>query len=310
MFGPFEVYLVSVSADSYGQSWRMSVRWLLLVMFWAVPAGVVAAWVVPASAQQNVRVQVEQGGRTLLLATQLFKPATTTGRVPAVAIFHGCGGPGQNTARMAGLLASWGYAALVVDSFSARGLKDVCGRNWPSQADAEVRAHDIDVALAWLGRQSFVDPARLAFMGYSYGGGVALLRALSGRSDAAATPSAARAAILVYPDCGLAEAMGPRLAVRQPTLFAMGALDDWTPVPQCQAVIDRVVAGRSLIETRIYEGAHHSFDALGLPVRYLAGVGNRSKPGGCCGAHYGAHEPAWKQFVVDVKAFLAKALAP
>ena len=310
MFGPFEVYLVSVSADSYGQSWRMSVRWLLLVMFWAVPAGVVAAWVVPASAQQNVRVQVEQGGRTLLLATQLFKPATTTGRVPAVAIFHGCGGPGQNTARMAGLLASWGYAALVVDSFSARGLKDVCGRNWPSQADAEVRAHDIDAVLAWLGRQSFVDPARLAFMGYSYGGGVALLRALSGRSDAAATPSAARAAILVYPDCGLAEAMGPRLAVRQPTLFAMGALDDWTPVPQCQAVIDRVVAGRSLIETRIYEGAHHSFDALGLPVRYLAGVGNRSKPGGCCGAHYGAHEPAWKQFVVDVKAFLAKALAP
>lgn len=310
MFGPFEVYLVSVSADSYGQSWRMSVRWLLLVMFWAVPAGVVAAWVVPASAQQNVRVPVEQGGRTLLLATQLFKPATTTGRVPAVAIFHGCGGPGQNTARMAGLLASWGYAALVVDSFSARGLKDVCGRNWPSQADAEVRAHDIDVALAWLGRQSFVDPARLAFMGYSYGGGVALLRALSGQSDAAAPPAAARAAILVYPDCGLAEAMGPRLAVRQPTLFAMGALDDWTPVPQCQAVIDRVVAGRSLIETRIYEGAHHSFDALGLPVRYLAGVGNRSKPGGCCGAHYGAHEPAWKQFVVDVKAFLAKALAP
>ena len=310
MFGPFEVYLVSVSADSYGQSWRMSVRWLLLVMFWAVPAGVVAAWVVPASAQQNVRVQVEQGGRTLLLATQLFKPATTTGRVPAVAIFHGCGGPGQNTARMAGLLASWGYAALVVDSFSARGLKDVCGRNWPSQADAEVRAHDIDAALAWLGRQSFVDPARLAFMGYSYGGGVALLRALSGRSDAAATPSAARAAILVYPDCGLAEAMGPRLAVRQPTLFAMGALDDWTPVPQCQAVIDRVAAGRDLVETRIYAGAHHSFDALGLPVRYLAGVGNRSKPGGCCGAHYGAHEPAWKQFVVDVKAFLAKALAP
>ena len=40
--------------------------------------------------------------------------------------------------------------------------------------------------------------------------------------------------------------------------------------------------GRDLIETRVYEGAHHSFDALGLPVRYLDGVGNRSKPGGCC----------------------------
>ena len=265
----------------------------------------IAFCALPAAAQQNVRVPIDLKGRTLQLAAQLFRPASP-GAVPAVAIFHGCGGPGQNTARMAGLLASWGYAALVVDSFSARGLKDVCGRHWPTQADAEARAHDIDAALAWLGKQSFVDPRRLAFMGYSYGGGVALLRALSPRLDDRAPPIA-RAAILVYPDCALAEPLGPKLAAAQPTLFAMGALDDWTPVPQCKAVIDKVVQGRDLIETHVYEGAHHSFDALGLPVRYLAGAGNRSKPGGCCGAHYGANEAAWKLFVVDVKAFLAKA---
>lgn len=262
----------------------------------------------PVSAQQNVRVPVAQAGRTVQLAGQLFRPAATVAApMPAVAIFHGCGGPGQNTARMAGLLASWGYAALVVDSFSARGLKDVCGRNWPSQGDAEARAGDIDAALAWLARQPGIDPGRLAVMGYSYGGGVALLRALSGKPDDAAPPLA-RAVVLVYPDCALADALGPRLRARQPTLFAMGALDDWTPVSQCQAVIDRIAVGRDLVVTKVYEGAHHSFDALGLPVRYLDGVGNRSKPGGCCGAHYGAHEPAWKQFVVDVRTFLAKAL--
>jgi dienelactone hydrolase len=44
-------------------------------------------------------------------------------------------------------------------------------------------------------------------------------------------------------------------------LFAMGALDDWTPVSQCQAVIGRIAQGRDLVETHIYEGAHHSFDA-------------------------------------------------
>jgi dienelactone hydrolase len=146
-------------------------------------------------------------------------------------------------------------------------------------------------------------------MGYSYGGGVAMLRALSPSSDNTA-PSPAHAAILVYPDCALADALGAKLTVRQPTLLAMGALDDWTPVSQCKAVIDRVVQDRDLVETHIYEGAHHSFDALGLPVRYLEGVGNRSKPGGCCGAHYGANEAAWKAFVVDVKAFLAKTLGP
>ena len=267
----------------------------------------------PASAQQNVRVPVEQGGRpsqpTVQLAAQLFRPANAAQPIPAVAIFHGCGGPGQNTARMAGLLASWGYAALVVDSFSARGLKDVCGRNWPTQADAEGRAGDIDAALAWLAKQPGVDPRRLAFMGYSYGGGVAMLRAVSGEPGRT-VQAIARAVVLVYPDCALADPLGLRLVVLQPTLIAVGALDDWTPASQCKAVIDRVVRGRDLVETKIYEGAHHSFDALGLVVRYLDGVGNRSKPGGCCGAHYGAHEPAWQQFVIDVKAFLAKNLAP
>lgn len=286
---------------SWRRAWLVSAFLLLLL---AAPL---------AEAQQNVRVPVEQGGRTIQLAAQLFKPAhvpaQASARIPAVAIFHGCGGPGQNTARMAGLLAGWGYAALVVDSFSARGLKDVCGRHWPTQADAEARAGDIDAALAWLGAQGFVDPARLAIMGYSYGGGVALLHALSASPEAVTAPPF-RAAVLVYPDCALADALGPRLAVRQPTLFALGALDDWTPPAQCRAVIDRIAKGRDLIETHVYEGAHHSFDALGLPVRYLDGVGNRSKPGGCCGAHYGANEAAWKAFMADVQAFLAKALAP
>src|SRR4029079_16293890 len=102
------------------------------------------------------------------------------------------------------------------------------------------------------------------------------------------------------------EAIGPKLRQRLPTLIAMGALDDWTPVQQRQSLLDRIVGAWALIETHVYPDAHHSFDALGLPVRYLAGVGNRSKPGGCCGAHYGANEAAWKAFVGDVKAFRAR----
>src|SRR5471030_387536 len=99
----------------------------------------------PAFAQQAVRVPVDG----VQLAAQLYRPAIT-GRVPAVAIFHGCGGVGVNNTRMAGLLKDWGYAALVVDSFTARHMTDVCGRHWPTEADAQARERDIDAALLWL----------------------------------------------------------------------------------------------------------------------------------------------------------------
>lgn len=270
----------------------------LLVLFALVAAA-------SAHAQQNVQIPLPlENNRTLMLPGQLYRAAKTP--APSVTIFHGCGGPGVNNARMAQLLQSWGYNALVVDSFSPRGLKDVCGHNWPTQRMAEQRVLDIAAASLWLNTQDFAKGSQTVVMGYSYGGGVALLSGMNKVVEHKA-PNA-RGYILVYPDCALADALGPQLRPRAPMLFAMGELDDWTPVTQCQAVIDRVVRDRHEIETRIYAGAHHSFDALGLPVRYLAGVGNRSKPGGCCGAHYGAHEPAWKAFVEDARAFLARTL--
>jgi dienelactone hydrolase len=259
------------------------------------------AMVTPLHAQQAVRIKIDGGAPQHQhdIPGTLYRPARTP--APAVALFHGCGGVGVNVTRMAELLKGWGYVALVVDSFSSRGLKDVCGRNWPTQADAEKRTLDIDAALTWLEEQPYVRTGQIGFMGYSYGGGVAALRAFAPRVPA-------HVALLVYPDCALSEPLGPKLDLRQPTFVAMGALDDWTPVATCEALFGRIATGRDLLEMHVYPGAHHSFDALGLPVRYLDGVGNRSKPGGCCGAHYGANEAALKAFVTDVKAFLAKSL--
>jgi dienelactone hydrolase len=58
----------------------------------------------------------------------------------------------------------------------------------------------------------------------------------------------------------------------------MGALDDWTPVAQCQALFDRIATGRERLETHIYPGAHHGFDALGLPVRHLRASATAASP--------------------------------
>jgi len=270
-------------------------------MWRAFLVAVLLAWSASAAeAQQAVRVPVDAGGRTLQLAATLYRPVITA-KAPAVGLFHGCGGVGQNVNRMAQILAGRGYAALVVDSFGARAIRDACTSRWPTVEQAVERVADIRASVRWLAARADVDGTRIAVMGYSYGGGVALLYALDGEP-------AARAAIAVYPDCALQDRLGPSIANRKPLLMTMGELDDWTPVRQCEALLSRVKSGRDLIETRIYPGAHHSFDAVGLPVRYLASAGNRSKPNNCCGAHYGHNAEAWAAFQRDVEAFLARAL--
>src|SRR5882672_291331 len=120
---------------------------------WLLAAIVAILWAAPTVAQQAVRVKIDGGSSDLSIdiPAQLYRPAATP--APAVAIFHGCGGVGANNTRMAELLRSWGYVALVVDSFTSRGIKDGCGRNWPTQADAEKRAIDIDAAGLWLNEQ-------------------------------------------------------------------------------------------------------------------------------------------------------------
>jgi dienelactone hydrolase len=271
---------------------------------------------ITAEAQQAVRVPVEVGGRALQLAATLYRPQQS-GRHPAVALFHGCGGVGQNNLRMAQLLAAKGYVALVVDSFGARSIRDACTTNWPTQAQALERVGDIQASVQWLMARSDVDAARIGVMGYSYGGGVALLYALISemqeRALAVATmdgPSSrrARAVIAVYPDCALQDGLGDSIGVWQPLMIAMGGLDDWTPKRQCDALLGRVKRRAELIETHVYPDAHHSFDAVGLSVRYLAAAGNRSKPNNCCGAHYGYNEAAWIAFQRDVEAFFGRHL--
>ncbi|MGE0423646.1 MAG: dienelactone hydrolase family protein [Reyranellaceae bacterium] len=269
--------------------WRLVLALLLL----ACGASAVGA-------QQAVRVPVEVAGRTLHLAVTLYRPQHP-GRHRAVALFHGCGGVGQNILRMAQILAGKGYVAVVVDSFGARGTRDACTSRWPTVEQAVERVADIRASVAFLSARADVDATRIAVMGYSYGGGVALLYALDGEP-------AARATIAVYPDCALQDRLGATLANRKPLLLTMGELDDWTPVRQCEALLARIRSGRDLVETRVYPGAHHSFDAVGLPVRYLASAGNRSKPNNCCGAHYGYNAAAWTAFQRDVEAFLARAL--
>ena len=90
------------------------------------------------------------------------------GPFPAVALIHSCLGLPENRAAFAATLAGWGYVALYVDEFAPRGLTETCSVDFP------VGPADAAAALAYLARQPFVDARRVAIVGFSQGGDVAL----------------------------------------------------------------------------------------------------------------------------------------
>jgi poly(3-hydroxybutyrate) depolymerase len=76
---------------------------------------------------------------------ELYLPPKASGPLPALVLMHGSGGlegpTGTDIRKWAGIFAGWGIAALVVDSFGPRGIKET-GSNqdqlseWADVADS------------------------------------------------------------------------------------------------------------------------------------------------------------------------------
>jgi dienelactone hydrolase len=193
----------------------------------------------------------------------LMKPEGA-GPFPAIVHLHGCGGlpDSAKTGAMRHFwserLVSWGYVVLVVDSFTPRGINNTCsGEYAPRVADAIG-------ARAWLARQAFVDPDRIAVIGFS-AGGIAALSLAEAREFELFEGGPAhrfRAAVAYYPFCNAIDAMSI------PTLILIGELDDWTPAANCRRMAARQVA-RGLVKLIVYPGAYHVFDAPAPSRRYF-----------------------------------------
>ena len=94
-------------------------------------------------------------------------------------------------------LQSEGYAALVVDSFQGRGLRNLCADSRPLMP--AVRAADVFAAAAKLQSMGVVDGDRIAAMGFSHGGGTVLA---AWRTQSKHPDVKLRALIAFYPGCG------------------------------------------------------------------------------------------------------------
>jgi dienelactone hydrolase len=156
--------------------------------------------------------------------------------------------------RFADELVAWGYVVLLVDSYATRGIDHAC----TSSAFATFlrRRPDAYGALVFLARQTFVDPHRVAAVGFSAGGWVTLFVAETNSFELFVPPSNLRfrAAVAFNPPCQRA---GARPGI--PTLIFIGALDDWTPAADCSESIASWAAEGPPIELVVYPGTHHGF---------------------------------------------------
>lgn len=191
---------------------------------------------------------------------ELYRPAGA-GPFPAVVVLHGCDGVTQHYRVWAQRLASWGYIALLVDSFGPRGFGNNCGRGMA--VPPLLRAADALAAARWLATQAEIRPGRIGVVGFSHGGWTVMKAVLEPVVDAdGGTPF--RAAVAFYPGC---EPQPARLATD--TLILIGDADDWTPARRCLALERALEKAGHVLEVVVYPGAVHAFDTTAPRHVYL-----------------------------------------
>ena len=219
----------------------------------------------PAGADQLVRFATAGQGEPI--QGYLTKPKGK-GPFPAVVLLHTCLGLPQERASIGERIARWGYVALFVDDFAARGLKQTCA------VDFKPALSDAYGALAYLSRRPDVDPGRIAAVGFSQGGDTALKIAAGGGEGAVF-----KAAAAFYAPC--ANLNGAALTI--PTLILIGAKDEVTPASDCAELVKRQAPGAAKLV--VYPGAAHAFDlpefgagtkVMGMLLAYDRNVAQRS----------------------------------
>jgi dienelactone hydrolase len=198
-------------------------------------------------------------------------------QVPAVIVLHSCAGITPSIAEWARALNAMGYAALTLDSFTPRGVREICTGHTsvnPGSRLADLfRAHELLVT------HPRVDPERIGVLGFSHGGWVTLWASHGWyqRRFMRGTLRPPSAFAAFYP-AGCNVQLLQENDVRAPVRIFQGTADDWTTVDHCRSwVARRRAAGRdvSLVE---YEGALHGFDvALYAQPRRFPEVVNSSR---------------------------------
>lgn len=202
---------------------------------------------------QNLDYTADGKGRTGYIAYD----ETCPGRRPAVLVLHEGAGLGEHVRERARRLAGLGYTAFAPDLFGGpfesreQGIAVITGMT----ADPSGLRRHADEALALLKARPEVDPARIAAIGFCFGGWAALEIARGG----------ADLTCLVSFHGGL-RAARPAAAgdIKCPILICTGAGDPHVPADQRAAFEAEMTAAGADWRLDLYGGAQHGFTDAGV----------------------------------------------
>jgi dienelactone hydrolase len=226
-----------------------------------------------ACAQQKISIPSETpAGLAPLLHHQapmttvsgdLFMPENVSGPVPALVLKHGSGGiQGNNGAdyrKWAATFASWGVAALLVDSFGPRGVSNSVADQFKVSSWADVA--DALASLKVLAADPRIDKSRIGIVGWSRGGGVAWRTAFEAVRKSVITDNLKFAAHIVF--YGGAEFQYRGSTDQSPMLFFHGESDDYVAIGPARELADWAKSKGNDVTFVAYPKTFHDFDVQG-----------------------------------------------
>jgi len=272
--------------------------------------GVLSLTLLAAQSQELVQIPASQSflGEPITLKAWMFLSPQTSSSVKqhaTVLLLHGCGGAynakAQLSTRMvdyAKLINNQGWHALVLDSFTTRGVKQICTQAYTQRLiTPKLRAQDVLDAHQWLTERIEVDKNHIAYLGWSNGGSTVLAATNLNNGFVASSKLKPAGASVFYPGCveDLKQGYRPNASM----LIQVGDSDDWTRPGPCKDLVAQAASPRP--EIVAYPGAYHQFDSeQEVKIRYDVGSGK--------GVHYGGHPQAYQASTKRLLEFLKSAL--
>jgi dienelactone hydrolase len=193
-------------------------------------------------------------------------PEGSAGRVPAVVVAHGYSGWTGADQGWATLLPQWGIATFRLDSFSDRGINEVCTSR--QRITLGSRLTDAYRALELLRTHPRIDPERMAILGLSHGGLVAVTTSFVRFQPMLSPQGHHFAAHLAFYSAGCwVTFIDDDKLVPVPVRLFRGTADDWTPLGSCSAYVQRVRTAGNDIALFEYLDGYHGFDNPQIPER-------------------------------------------